>query len=313
MRIGIMLGDETQLLSQPPEVSRRPPDLEALVREAQQMEARSFASAWLVNIFEFDAIGTSAIIGRETQRIEVGTAVVPTFPRHPVAMAQQALTAQAAARGRFTLGIGLSHRLMMEDMFGLSWDKPARHLREYLAVLTPLLEGQPATFHGEHYRVNAALHVPGVAPVPLLIAALGPVMLGLAGRFADGTITWMTGPRTLETHIGPRIRKAANEAGRREPRIVAGFPIAITNTPARAREVAGQVFAIYGTLPSYQAMLAREGVAGPADNALVGDTAALEAELRRLAAVGVTDLLAVPFAADAAAVERTIEFLAGQL
>lgn len=193
MRFSIMIGDETQSLSQPPEVRRRPPDVDALVREAQEMEARGFASAWLVNIFEFDAVGTSAIIGRETQRIEVDTAVVPTFPRHPMAMAQQALTAQAAARGRFTLGIGLSHRLMMEDMFGLSWDKPARHLREYLAVLIPLLAGQPTTFEGEHYRVNDALHVPGVARVSLLITALGPVMLGLAGRFADGTITWMAG------------------------------------------------------------------------------------------------------------------------
>ena len=228
-------------------------------------------------------------------------------------MAQQALTAQAATRGRFTLGIGLSHRLMMEDMFGLSWDKPARHLREYLAVLTPLLEGRPATFDGEHYRVNAALHIPGVARVPLLIAALGPVMLGLAGSSADGTITWMTGLRTLETHIGPRIRQAAKAAGRPEPRVVAGFPMAITNAPDQAREVAGQVFAIYGTLPSYRAMLDREGVAGPADNALVGDTAALEAELHRLAEAGVTDLLVVPFAADAGAVERTINFLAGQL
>jgi 5,10-methylenetetrahydromethanopterin reductase len=161
--------------------------------------------------------------------------------------------------------------------------------------------------------VNAALHIPGVARVPLLIAALGPVMLGLAGSSADGTITWMTGPRTLETHIGPRIRQAAKAAGRPEPRVVAGFPMAITNAPDQAREVAGQVFAIYGTLPSYRAMLDREGVAGPADNALVGDTAALEAELHRLAEAGVTDLLVVPFAADAGAVERTINFLAGQL
>jgi 5,10-methylenetetrahydromethanopterin reductase len=121
----------------------------------------------------------------ETQRIEVGTAVVPTFPRHPATVAQQALTAQAAARGRFTLGIGLSHAFIIEDMFGFSWDKPAHHMREYLAVLTPLLAGQPAVFQWEHYRVNAVLHVPGMARVPLLVAALGPVMLRLSGRFAN--------------------------------------------------------------------------------------------------------------------------------
>jgi F420-dependent oxidoreductase-like protein len=283
------------------------------VHEAQSLEARGFAAAWLVHVFEFDAIGTLALIGRETQRIELGTAVVPTFPRHPFTMAQQALTAQVATRGRFTLGIGLSHRIMMENMLGFSWDTPARHMREYLSVLTPLLEGQPAAFHGDLYQVNAALQFPGVARVPLLVAALGPVMLRLAGQFADGTVTWMTGPRTLETYIGPRIRQAAQEVGRPAPRVVAGLPIAITNAPDQAREVAREVFAIYGTLPSYQAMLAREGVSGPADIPLVGDTATVEAELRRLAEIGVTDLLAVPFPADAGAMARTIDFLAGQL
>lgn len=313
MRIGIMLGDEHLLHSQPPDIPRRRPDLEALVREAQRLDARGFASAWLVHVLEFDALSATAIIGRETQRIQVGTAVVPTFPRHPVTMAQQALTVQAATRGRFALGIGLSHAFIIEDMFGFSWDKPAHHMREYLAVLTPLLEGQPIVFQGEHYRVNAALHMPGIARVPLLVAALGPTMLRLAGRFADGTITWMTGPRTLETHIGPRIRAAAHAAGRPEPRIVAGLPMAITHTPDRAREVASQVLAIYGPLPSYRAMLDREGVAAPADIALIGDEATVAAQLRRLVEIGVTDLLAAPFAADPGAVERTIDFLADQL
>jgi 5,10-methylenetetrahydromethanopterin reductase len=313
MRIGIMIGQEHLLLSQPDEYSRMLPDLDALVREVQSLEARGFDAAWLVHVFALDAIGTMAILGRETQRIALGTAVVPTFPRHPFTMAQQALTAQMATRGRFTLGIGLSHRMMMENMLGFSWDKPANHMREYLAVLAPLLEGRPVAFHGDCYQVDAALQFPGVPRVPLLVAALGPVMLRLAGQFADGTVTWMTGPHTLETHIVPRIRQAAQEVGRPAPRVVAGLPIAITNTPDQAREVASRVFAIYGTLPSYQAMLAREGVSGPADIPLVGDAATVEAELRRLAEIGVTDLLAVPFPADAGAMERTIDFLAGQL
>jgi len=228
-------------------------------------------------------------------------------------MAQQALTAQVATRGRFTLGIGLSHAFVIEDMFGLSYAKPARHMREYLSVLMPLLEGRPVAFQGALYQVNAELRFPGVERVPVLLAALGPVMLRLAGNLADGTVTWMTGPRTLETYIGPRIRTAAQEAGRPMPRVVAGLPIAITNRPDRARAVAGEVFAIYGTLPSYRAMLDREGVLSPADIPLVGDAGTVEAELRRLAEIGVTDLLAAPFEADTGAMERTIDFLAGHL
>jgi len=312
MRIGLMIGGEVQG-SQAPASRQSPRDFKALISEAQQLEARGFASIWLPNIYEFDAIGAMAILGRETQRIELGTAVVPIFPVHPAALAQQALTTQVATQGRFTLGLGLGHRRIIEEGFGLSYDRPARYMREYLAVLTPLLTRHSVAFQGDLFRVNRALRFPGVADVPVLLAALGPVMLGVAGRFADGTITWMTGPRTLEAHIGPRLRKAAQEAGRPVPRVVAGFPIAITNMPDRARAIASEVFAIYGTLPSYRAMLDREGVAGPAENALVGDAPALEAKLHELAEIGVTDLLAVPFEADAGAMDRTIDFLTSQL
>jgi F420-dependent oxidoreductase-like protein len=311
MRIGLFIGQEHLALTQPG--ARKPSDLDALVREAQSLEARGFASAWLVHVFELDALAALTVVGRETQRIELGSAVVPTFPRHPYVMAQQALTAQVASRGRFTLGIGLSHPLVIEDMLGLSYDKPARHMREYLSVLAPLLEGRPVSFQGEIYRVNAELRFPGVERVPLLLAALGPVMLSLAGSLGDGTITWMTGPRTLENHIVPRISAAAQEAGRPAPRVVAGFPIAITNKPDRAREVAGELFALYGSLPAYRAMLDREGVSGPADIPLVGDAATVEAELRRLAEIGVTDLLAAPYEADEGAMQRTVDFLAGRL
>jgi F420-dependent oxidoreductase-like protein len=307
----MMVGREHLSISQPGESKR--PDLDALVREAQALEARGFASAWLVQIFGVDALTALSVIGRETQRIEVGTAVVPTFPRHPYVMAQQALTVQVAARGRFTLGIGLSHALIIESMFGLSYEKPARHMREYLSVLMPLLEGRPAAFEGALYRVHAELRLPEVERVPVLIAALGPAMLRVAGRLAQGTVTWMTGPRTLETYIGPHIRKAAQESGRPAPRVAAGLPIAITNQPGRARDVAGELFAIYGTLPSYRAMLDREGASSPADIALVGDTTAVETELRRLADAGVTDLLAAPFEADEGAMQRTVDFLAGQI
>lgn len=313
MRIGLMIGGEVQAVSQAPAARRPPRSLEVLISEAQQLEARGFASVWLPHIAEFDAIGAMAIIGRETQTIELGAAVVPIFPVHPAALAQQALTTQVATQGRFTLGLGLGHRRNIEEAFGLSYDRPARHMREYLAVLTPLLSGHPVAFQGSLFHVNRGLRFPGVARVPVLLAALGPVMLGVAGRCADGTITWMTGPRTLETHIGPLLRRAAQEAGRPAPRVVAGFPVALTNMPDRARSVAGELFAVHGRAPSYRAMLDREGVAGPADNALVGDAPALAEKLRQLAGIGVTDLLAVPFEADAGNTERTIDFLASQL
>jgi len=287
--------------------------LDGLVARAKDLEARGFHSLWMANIFGLDAIGSQAIVGRETERIELGTAVVPTFPRHPVAIAQQALTTQAASGGRFALGIGLSHKLVIEDMLGFSYDKPARHMREYLQVLGPLLRGEPAKFAGNQYRVNAALQVPGASPVPILMAALGDVMLKLAGSLADGTILWMTGPATIESHIAPKLRRAAEQAGRPAPRIVAGMPIVLTNDPDGARAWISQNLAMYGQLPSYRAMLDKEGVAGPAELAIVGDEKVLDAALERLEAVGVTDLDAAILPVDPGADARTLEYLQTRL
>lgn len=303
MRTGIMVG------------ATPGPDgtIDGIVARAQDLEARGFDSVWMANIFGLDAIGTLAIVGRETKRLELGTAVVPTFPRHPVAIAQQTLTTQSACDGRFVLGIGLSHKIVIEDMFGFSYDKPARNMREYLEVLTPLLRGEPAKFEGEHYRVNAGLQVPGAANTPVLIAALGDVMLKLAGTFTDGTILWMTGPATIEDHIRPKLHAAAEEAGRAEPRIVAGLPIALTSNPDGAREWISQNLAMYGSLPSYRAMLDREGAAGPADVAIVGDEATLDAALDRLRDVGVTDFDAAIVSVEEGADQRTLEYLQGRL
>ncbi len=227
MKIGLMHMSDNESVDQ-------------FVTAIKAYEAEGFPSVWAPNIFGLDAITALALAGRETERIEMGTAVVPTFPRHPFAIAQQALTAAAASGGRFTLGIGLSHKHVIEDMMGLSYDKPARHMREYLEVLTPILRGEPAKFEGEQYHVSGAIQVPGVTSVPVLVAALGEVMLGLAGKYAQGTITWMTGTKTLESHIGPKLRKAADEAGRPEPRVVAGVPVALTSNPAGAREFVGK-------------------------------------------------------------------------
>ena len=304
MRIGVVVGGE---------VLGEQADLGRLISEACRAEERGFASAWAPHVFGLDAVGALAIAGRETQRIELGTAVVPTFTRHPFALAQQALTAQAATEGRFTLGVGPSHRFIVEGMLGLSYERPARHVREYLSVLLPLLDGGSVAHQGEAYRVNAELRFPVQDRVPVLVAALGPVMLRLAGSLTAGTVTWMTGPHTLETHVVPRVREAAEEAARPEPRIVAMFPIAITDAPERGREMADKIFRRYGRIPSYRAMMEREGAAGPADVALVGDAATVGAGLRRLADAGVSEVVAVPFAADEGAVERTLDFLAASL
>jgi F420-dependent oxidoreductase-like protein len=302
MRMGIMIG----------EGSGSSPGLDGLVERAREIEAKGFDTAWMANIFSLDAIGALGIVGRETRRIELGTAVVPTYPRHPVAMAQQALTTQAASRGRFVLGIGLSHQLVIEGLLGLSYERRASHMREYLEVLAPLLRGEPAAWKGEEYRVQVGLQVPGAAPVPVLVAALGPAMLRVAARLAAGTITWMTGPKTLSEHTVPALVAAAREAGTPAPRVVAGLPIVLVRDAAAARVKAAEVFAIYGQLPSYRAMLDREGAAGPADVAIAGDERTLEGALRGLADAGVTDFCAAVFEAEPGCAARTTEFLASR-
>jgi F420-dependent oxidoreductase-like protein len=302
MRIGIGIG----------EISGSPATLDNLIAQAQRAEREGFASGWFANVFGFDAIMAAALCGRATSRIELGTAVVPTFPRHPTAMAQQALSAQAACNGRFALGIGLSHQIVIETMFGLSFAKPYSHMREYLEVLAPLIRSGSVGHQGEAFRVAANLAVPGAQPCPILVAALAPKMLALAGRVADGTITWMTGPKTLRQHTIPRINEAAAQAGRPAPRVIVGLPVAVTTDGAAARDAAARVFQIYGALPSYRAMLDREGAEGPADVAIVGDAAAVGEQIEGLRQVGVTDYLAIPFPVGkdpVDSVERTREML----
>jgi F420-dependent oxidoreductase-like protein len=286
--------------------------VDGVVGQAKWLEAKGFASFWLPNIFGLDAITTLALVGRETSKIELGTAVVPTYPRHPIAIAQQALTAGVASSGRFTLGLGLSHKIVIEDLMGLSYAKPLRHMREYLTVLQDLLAGRPAKFEGQEYRVNLGLQVPGAKLVPVLVAALGEQMLRLCGRLADGTILWMTGPKTIAQHVAPTLFAAAKEAGRPQPRIVANLPIALTRDADAARKWVGQNFAIYGSLPSYRAMLDREGAAGPADVTLAGDEPALDAALARLRELGVSDFAGAIAAVDAETGRRTLEYLASR-
>lgn len=272
------------------------PSIDKLVDQVAALRDAGFDSVWMSQIFGYDALTALAAIGREVGDIGLGTAVVPTFPRHPVMLAGQALTVQAATDGRLTLGIGLSHQVVIENVFGLSFDRPVRHMREYLSILMPLLEGEPANFTGEVMRASTfgPLEIAGPPP-PVLVAALGTTMLGLAGRMAAGTVTWMTGPATIESHVVPTIRAAATEAGRPEPRIAVGLPVCVTDDRGAAREKAAETFAIYGQLPSYRAMLDREGAEGPADVGFIGPEPELKAHLRRLVDIGVTDFCGAPF------------------
>jgi 5,10-methylenetetrahydromethanopterin reductase len=283
MRIGIFGGDTAGRT------------IDDVVEQAREAEADGFASYSLPQIFALDAMGVLAIVGREVPNIKLATGVVPTYSRHPVTMAQQALTVQAASGGRFLLGIGLSHQMVIENMFGLSFDKPLRHMREYLSVLMPLLHERSVSVKGETIGAQAALGVSDVAPPPVLVAALGPKMLELAGKVADGTVTWMTGPATLASHTVPTITAAADAAGRPAPEVFTALPICATDDPDKARERAARDFEVYGFLPSYRAMLDREGAATPGDVAMVGDEATLEKELSRLADAGVTEFVASIF------------------
>jgi F420-dependent oxidoreductase-like protein len=300
MRIGIFGG----------ETSNGPFD--RIVDAARRTADEGFATFWLPQIFGVDALGALAVIGREVPRIELGTAVVPTYPRHPVVLAQQGLTTQAASGGRLALGIGLSHQIVIEGMFGYSFEKPARHMREYLEVLVPLVRDGAVSFKGETLTANAGLDVKEATPFPILLAALGPRMLELAGQVGDGTITWMTGPETVASYVVPTINAAAEAAGRPTPRTIVGLPVSVTSDAAAAKERASTQYEMYGTLPSYRAMLDREGVAGPADVAIVGDEDAVRGQLERVRDGGASDFIAAVFGASEER-DRTRELLRSML
>jgi F420-dependent oxidoreductase-like protein len=296
MQIGIFGGDTGATID----------DLVGNIRTAKE---QGFPSFWIAQIFGFDALTALAVAGREVPDIELGTGVIPTYPRHPMMLAGQALTVQSAIGGRLALGIGLSHQIVIEAMFGYSFAKPVGHMKEYLSILRPLLHGEAVSFQGETLSANGSLSIPGAAAPPLLVAALGSQMLHVAGRLAEGTITWMTGPATLAEHIVPTITSAAKEAGRDAPRIVASLPVCVTADPEGARERAANAFSIYGQLPSYRAMLDREGAAGPADVAIVGDEATVRSGIERVRDAGVTDFTAAEFGATATEKTATRDLL----
>jgi 5,10-methylenetetrahydromethanopterin reductase len=261
-------------------------------------------------IFGHDALTLLAAIGQQVPDIELATAVVPTYPRHPIVLASQALTVQQVIGGRLTLGIGLSHKLVIEGVFGYSFDRPVRHMSDYLRVLLPLLRGEQVSYEGDTLKAATLGPLDISAPTPdVLVAALGPQMLKLAGRLADGTATWMTGRATIEGHIVPSITKAATDAGRTAPRVSVSLPVCVTDDPAGARERAAGTFAIYGQLPSYRAMLDREGVEGPAGVALVGDEDSVAKQIAALGEAGATEFVAARYGSSAER-DRTFQLIA---
>lgn len=288
--------------------------IDDLIADARGAEKSGFAFYSLPNIFGFDAACalTAAAVG--TQTIELISGVIPATPRHPAVLAQQALTVQSAARGRFTLGLGISHEILIHKMLGLPYDRLAERMAEYLSVLMPLLNGEPSNHSGRFYRLDGfELKIACPTPPRVLLAALGPRMLDLAAHRTDGAVTWMAGIRNLDSFIVPTLRRASADHGRRPPRVVALLPFALTNNAETARQVCDEVFAIYGGLPVYQTLMRREGAARPSDVALIGNETELRNGLRRLREAGVTDFGASLFPADPEAFARTRDFLTDEI
>jgi F420-dependent oxidoreductase-like protein len=311
MRVGLMIGSDRE--------RPRGERLTGLVDDAQAAEQAGFGSMWVPQIPGYlDAMTALALMGQQTSRIELGTAVVPVQTRHPVVMAQQALTTQVACQGRFTLGIGPSHHWIIEDQFGLPYERPAHLMREYLQVLNPALSG-PGRVDVENdlYRVHGPIDVGDPVPMPVLIAALAPVMLRIAGEQTAGTILWMADERAIGEHVVPRITKAAAGVGRPAPRIVAGVPVALcaNSEVDAARQFASEFLGHAELSPNYLRLLEHGDATDVGDVMAAGDESTVLERLRRFREVGVTDLAArvVPFGADRPArVEsrrRTQQFL----
>jgi F420-dependent oxidoreductase-like protein len=261
----------------------------------------------LPGVAPWDALTALAVAGQHTPDVELATGVVVAHTQHPLALARQALTASAAIGGRLVLGIGVSHRPMIEAL-GYSYDRPAAFLREYLDILMPALAGEPVDHHGERLTAVGQILAHGASAPPVFTAALGPLMLDIAGELTGGTITSWAGPRALEHHVIPRITKAAAAAGRPAPQIIAGLPVAVTAEPQAARAEIAAAYAMAEKTPAYQAILAKDGASGVADVSIVGDEADTTEQLHRFADIGVTEFVASPFGATETR-SRTVDLL----
>lgn len=272
-----------------------------------------FHTYWLSQVFGVDpVVALAAVADAGPALAELGTSVVPTVGRHPIALAQQARTAQQAAGDRFTLGVGPSHEIVAEAVFGETWDRPRRRTEEYLDALLPLCRGEAAAVSSPHMHAHATLDIP-CAPVPVILAALGPRMLALAGRATAGTHLGNCGPKTIRNHVAPVIREAAAAAGRPEPRIIALVAVSVTDDPAASIEASRVAGAGYAALPSYRRTLDLEGVESPADLLLAGSYEHVHEGLAAYVEAGATDLRIGAAGPDAATVARTRDALATAL
>ncbi|MCW2691281.1 MAG: class F420-dependent oxidoreductase [Mycobacterium sp.] len=251
---------------------------------------------WIAQRFDFDAIALAGLVGAAVPGLEVGTSVVPINPRHPLTIASAAQTAQAAAHGNFSLGLGLGAPLIEEQAYGSSWPKPVRRLREYLTVLRSILADGSVDFHGAEVSASPPwpVDVAGGASIPLYVAAMAPLALKVTGELADGTLPYLAGPRTIEEFITPTIARAAADAGRPAPRIIALVPVVVSDDVDAARAEAAEQLAFYQTVPSYQKVIAREGVATVAELAAVGPADSVTRQLRGYLDAGATDVVLTP-------------------
>src|ERR1700739_2790503 len=272
--------------------------IDDFVTELAQVREEGFGRAWVAQMpWQADVLTVLAVAFREVDTIEVATGVLPIQNQHPMLLAQRALTLSSISGGRFILGLGMTHRMVTEAMWGIPWDKPVRRLSEYLDGLLPLLAGKEANATGETVTTRGVVRIPNAPEPPVHVAALGPQMLGLTGRRCAGTVTWMTGPKTLADHIGPTLRRAAAEAGRREDevQVAASLPIGVTDDVEGLRAQAAEQFALYGQVPSYRAMLDHEGYRDPQDAALIGDEKFVTERLDELRDAGVDEFVGYPF------------------
>jgi 5,10-methylenetetrahydromethanopterin reductase len=282
--------------------------VDATVENLAKLRDEGFRRVWMSQMpYEPDLLTVLAVALREVDTIEVATGVVPIQNQHPMQMAQRALTVSLVSQGRFILGLGMTHQAVTEGMWGIPWDKPVRRLNEYLDGLLPLLAGESVNATGETVTTRGALMIPGAPRPEVYIAALGPQLLKIAGRRTAGTCTWMTGPKTLAEHVGPTLRQAAVDAGRPADsvRVAASLPVSVTDDVDAVRKQAAEQFSMYGPLPSYRAMLDREGYAGPEDAAIIGDEDTVRARLAELASAGVDEYVAAVFDASPEGRDRT--------
>jgi F420-dependent oxidoreductase-like protein len=285
MRIGVMVG---------PERGRYATKIERMVADARWAEDAGLASIWIPQIpDDFDALTAATLIGTQTSRVEIGTAVVPVQPRHPVALAHQALSTQAACGGRLTLGLGVSHHWVIDEMLGLPYERPVATMRAYLDVLDRALAGPGMVdVENEMFSVHNPMDITDLAPTSVMIAALGPVMLGLAGERTDGTILWLADERAIGSHIAPQITAAAAAAGRPAPRIVAGVPVCLCRDDevevavARAHRVLSES----EVSPNYQKLLDRGDARTVGDILAAGTEVSIGKRLQSFADAGATDV-----------------------